>query len=96
MLARLVSYQPVGPGEQGEDQPADGRQFEEASTGVLGVGKSRGGRDQLGASEQVAELDRDEHQEQEIDEAEGRRDRDDAERQLRVTVGERARRRRAE
>src|SRR6266566_3318229 len=56
---------------------------------VLRIRETRRGGDQLDTSEQIAQLDDDEHEEQQIDEAERRRDRNDAERQPRVAIGER-------
>src|SRR2546422_11767536 len=82
------SHQPVGACEQWKHECAGGHELEEPTPGVFGVRETGRGSDQFCASEQVAHLNDDEDQEEQIDEAQRGGYRNDAERDLRVALRE--------
>ena len=62
-----------------ERERRDGHELEEIAPGILGVGQAHGRNDLLGATEQVADLDGDEDEEEQIEQAEDGAYLDDAE-----------------
>ena len=90
MLARRVAQQPVRAEQEGEHQAAGGDELEEPPPCVFGVRQVGGALHQLGAAEEVTELDDDEDEKQQIDETQRGANGDDPERQrLSVRCGRR-------